>query len=285
MNKENPSESEISQAISLLEPWCKKYPEITGPARHCAILYSRIKQNKKAISLLERCVDKGISSEGLRKCKEILDRLKESALVGEAIDKKDYKTARDNLLRELKKKPHSVDLINQLLAVYSQWIANKPKEAPPLIAAIESDIKAALRASRSKGAKEDESAEAIPSISESDLSRIIETKRNLVVSAALAAVGELNTPEKFKDLIPGLKQILKADKDNIPAIYYYAVCLFRAGADKFREGIGDRGKDELESAAQFFERVLRESNSEDMVAEAKKMLENIREATAALKDL
>ena len=106
-----------------------------------------------------------------------------------------------------------------------------------------------------------------------------------MVSAALAAVGELNTPEKFKDLIPGLKQILKADKDNIPAIYYYAVCLFRAGADKFREGIGDRGKDELESAAQFFERVLRESNSEDMVAEAKKMLENIREATAALKDL
>ncbi|MBN1894606.1 hypothetical protein JW906_08925 [bacterium] len=278
LNKQEPGKDEIHEAISLLEPWCSRYPGMTGPARHCAILFSKAGRSKEAIPHLERCIKQGFREEGVREAREMLSRLKVSTLMADSMEKKDFKSGRDILLKELQKSPQNIDLVHQLLSVYSQWIKTKPAEAPSLIPAMEKNIKEALQNIRGIG----KGPAAEPALSPSEREQIIENKRQLTVAAAMADVGRPDTSDKCRTLIPRFKEILDLDRDNLQAVYYLASSLFRIAAEKYQNGTGDRGKQELAEAAPLFERVIRESKDSGMKDEAKKYADNIRDVMATL---
>ncbi len=269
--KETPmTEEKIREIISDLEPWCKDFPELTGPARLVAFLFSQLEQPAEAIPHLERCLKHGISVEGVKQCREMLSDRKGSALVADAIKKKEYRTARDLLVKELESSPDILRTAQQLLGVYNQWIKGNPEEAHSLIALIDEDIDGALRSLESSG---DEETRPEPEI----LSKIIENKRQLMVAAALAPVDRLDTPDKCRDLLPCFEEIQDLDKDNLHAVYYYAFCLFQSAAEKYHAGTGDRGESELRKAASYFERVIHESPDNEMKTEAVKLLNNIKD--------
>ncbi|MBN2202409.1 bacterial transcriptional activator domain-containing protein [bacterium] len=272
-------EDKILEAVSALRRWCIDFPEMTGPARLCAALYSRIGKAKEAVPLLEKCVERGFSAKGVKESREILAKLKGSALVAGALGKKEYKTARNLLLKELEKTSDVFNVIQELLGVYHQWIKGKPDEGHSLIPLIDGDITTALRsASKASGAESGDTRET----RQENEAGVIENKRQLMVAAALAPAGQLDTPEKCEGLIPCLEDILKRDPDNLHGVYYLGFCCFRSAAKKFQGGSGDRGKGDLQKAFSHFQRFIKEGPDGDMKEQAVKMRDNITDVLKGL---
>jgi hypothetical protein len=192
-----------------LRQWHERFPHLSGPARYLAVLLMRQEQpTEKKLeeieALLKGAAKQALSEKGREACGSLLAQIEFQHAIKSNDFKKAVKYARDML----KEDPTSIELLEQLFALYGKWIENNPAQGIGLIPQILKDFDSWEK-------------QVAKSSSEETMEQARGKLNEITVFAAMVNLQVSKTPSRkeLEQSLEALSDLLQRDSANMQATY------------------------------------------------------------------
>jgi tetratricopeptide (TPR) repeat protein len=213
-----------SSAIGILRLWCQRFPELTGPPQHLAVLLYARGEITEAIAILEQAQELGFYEKGRQKCSKLLKQLKTKEAF-DALEKGEFeKTLR--LLLELLKTDDSNASLPLGIAGACVNLAKKNRDGSghePIAQAITTWVKRARERLNRHDIEEDEGTP----LTEEDIIKVVNSLDDMLPQLFLAPFGDLSENSDWQGVAEAIDRLLGRYPHNISSHYWRMIAYNR----------------------------------------------------------
>jgi|GEM_PF-2254730 len=239
---ERSERARFDKAVTDLKTWCERYPELTGPACHLAVLLFKDGKTGEAIAVLETARSRGFHAEGKDQCSTLLTQLRRQ----QAMESGDPEAAMQAVKEQCVEDPDNLKLLEELASLYVESISQAEKNADVasrFVGKVARDFDWWL--SLSKQARG-------PDVR----NQVSDWKRKLMMRAATLHLSEQNEDRDWSQWAQAAQSVLALDSGNMEAVHLLM-------GSRFRQAVvlSDSGEDSSPTGRERLLALVREADA------------------------